>query len=140
MSDMKTVETDADPIAFLSGVEDAGRRDDAEEVMRMMQRITGQPPRMWGDSIIGFGAYRYSRTDGSEHRFFRTGISPRKANLSIYLMPGTGKYEALLSRLGPHKRAVSCLYLGRISKVDKAVLEKLIAASWADMADMYPES
>ena len=138
MSDMKTAETDADPALFLSRIENRGRAEDAQAVMEMMARLTGQPPRMWGDSIIGFGAYNYARKDGSEHRFFRTGLSPRKQNLTIYLMPGVKKYAETLKRLGPHKHSVSCLYLGRLKNVDTGVLEEVIRQSLNDMGDMYP--
>ena len=138
MSDMKTTETDADPALFLASIDNRGRAEDAQEVMEMMARLTGQPPRMWGDSIIGFGSYDYTRKDGSEHRFFRTGLSPRKQNLTIYLMPGVKKYAETLKRLGPHKHSVSCLYLGRLKNVDTGVLEEVIRQSLNDMGDMYP--
>ena len=139
MSDMKTAETDADPHAFLDSVDNAGRREDARRITAMMEGITGLPPRMWGDSIIGFGAYTYRRADGSEHRFFRTGLSPRKANLAIYIMPGLKRYPEILSRLGKHKHSVSCLYLGRLASVDMDVLEELVRTSLDDMARLYPD-
>ncbi|MHA3979711.1 DUF1801 domain-containing protein [Halovulum sp. GXIMD14794] len=140
MSEMKTVETDADPHAFLAGVSHPGRREDAEAVVAMMARVTGWPPRMWGDSIVGFGSYDYTRRDGSAHRFFRTGVSPRKAALTVYLMPGVARYESLLAKLGPHKHSVSCLYLGRLKNIDAGVLEDLVRESVADMGRMYPVS
>lgn len=139
MSDMKTTETDSDPISFLARHENRGRAEDARTVMEMMQRITGQPPRMWGDSIIGFGSYGYARRDGTRHRYFRTGVSPRKTALTVYVMPGFSEYADLLGRLGKHKHSASCLYLGRLSDVDGAVLEELIARGWRDMARLYPE-
>jgi len=138
MSEMKTAETDVDPAAFLDAVENAGRREDTAEVVEMMGRITGYPARMWGPSIIGFGSYTYQRKDGSEHRFFLTGVSPRKANLTVYIMPGFKKYGGLLDRLGKHKHSVSCLYLGRLRNVDRDVLEELVRTSVADMRAMYP--
>ncbi len=139
MSGMKTVETDADPRAFLATVQNAGRRQDATAVMEMMARITSLPPRMWGASIIGFGSYSYSRRDGSRHRFFRTGLSPRKQNLAVYIMPGLKRYPDILTRLGPHKHSVSCLYLGRLTRIDAAALEDLVRASLDDMARMFPD-
>ena len=138
MSDMKTVETDADPAAFLARVENRGRAEDAAEVVEMMRRITGYGPRMWGDSIIGFGRYDYARKDGSQHSFFRTGVSPRKQNLTVYIMPGFSQFADQLARLGPHKHSSSCLYLGRLTSVDGAVLEELIRASVAEMDRRYP--
>ncbi|MEM7267740.1 MAG: DUF1801 domain-containing protein [Pseudomonadota bacterium] len=137
MSDMKTVENDADPAAFLASVENRGRAEDAAAVTNMMARVTGLPPRMWGDSIIGFGAYDYKRRDGSAHRFFLTGVSPRKQKLTIYIMPGFKPYQEILSRLGPHKHSASCLLLGRLAKVNLAVLEELVAASVSDMRAEY---
>lgn len=139
MSEMKTVETDADPHAFLAGVSHPGRREDAQAVAAMMEQVTGWPPRMWGDSIVGFGSYTYARRDGSAHRFFRTGVSPRKAALTVYLMPGVARYDALLARLGPHRHSVSCLYLGRLKTVDSAVLQDLVTASVTDMGRIYPD-
>ena len=136
---MKTAENDGDVAAFLTSVAHRGRAEDAGVVADMMQRITGCPPRMWGDSIIGFDGYDYRRRDGSPHRWFITGVSPRKANLTIYIMPGFKKYQDLLARLGPHKTSVSCLYLGRLAKVDMGVLEELISQSVALMRAAYHE-
>ena len=134
---MKTVETDADPAAFLASVAHKGRAEDAAIVMEMMARVTGRPPRIWGDSIIGFGAYDYARRDGSRHRFFLTGVSPRKVALTVYVMPGFDAYEDALERLGPHKRSVSCLYLGRLAKIDLAALEEIVSDSVAVMRRRY---
>ncbi len=134
---MKTAENDGDVDAFLASVAHSGRAEDAGVVVRMMQRITACPPRMWGDSIIGFDGYDYKRRDGSAHRWFITGVSPRKANLTIYIMPGFKRYQGLLDRLRPHKTSVSCLYLGRLAKIDMGVLEELIATSVADMRAAY---
>ncbi|MEO0912597.1 MAG: DUF1801 domain-containing protein [Pseudomonadota bacterium] len=139
MSDMKMVETDADPKLFLEHVEPKVRAEDAAHVSDIMARVSGSPPRIWGDSIIGFGAYNYKRRDGSAHRFFRTGVAPRKANLSIHIMPGLKKYPGFLEKLGPHKASVSCLYITRLARVDTEVLEALIAQSLADMAVLYPD-
>ncbi len=139
MSDMKTAENDGDVGAFLASVAHKGRAEDAGVVVEMMQRITGCPPRMWGNSIIGFDGYDYKRRDGSAHRWFVTGVSPRKANLTIYIMPGFKRYAGIMSRLGPHKTSVSCLYLTRLAKIDLGVLEELIAASVSDMRAAYHE-
>lgn len=136
---MKTAENDSDVGAFLASIAHPGRAEDAKSIAQMMQRITGCPPRMWGDSIIGFDAYNYKRRDGSAHRWFITGVSPRKANLTVYIMPGFKRYQNLLDRLGRHKTSVSCLYLGRLAKVDMAALEDLVSASVADMRAAYHE-
>lgn len=136
---MKTAENDGDVETFLASVANRGRAEDAAVVSAMMQRITGCPPRMWGDSIIGFDGYDYQRRDGSAHRWFVTGTSPRKANLTIYIMPGFKRYSEIMSRLGPCKNSISCLYLTRLARVDVAVLEELISASVEDMRAAYHE-
>ena len=139
MSDMKTVETDASVEDFLAACPHRGRAEDAAAVTAMMVRVTGAPPRMWGPSIIGFGAYEYARRDGSRHRYFLTGVSPRKANLVVYVMDGFTNHTDRLARLGPHRRSVSCLYLGRLAKIDAAALEEIVAASVATMRARHPE-
>ncbi|MEM8755752.1 MAG: DUF1801 domain-containing protein [Pseudomonadota bacterium] len=138
MSDMKTVETDADVAAFLAAHPHRGRAEDAAEVAAMIGRVSGFPPRLWGDAMIGFGAYDYARADGSRHRWFRAGVSPRKANLVVYVMSGFDGLDAHLARLGPHRRGASCLYLGRLAKVDRGALEEIVAASLAEMARRHP--
>ncbi len=140
MSDMKTVETDADVGAFLDAIEHKGRAEDCRAVADMMAQITGAEPRMWGSNIIGYGSYDYTRKDGSHHRFFVTGVSPRKANLTIYIMPGFSRYRDLLDQIGPHKTSVSCLYLGRLNRVDLDVLSTLISRSVDDMKSSYGTS
>ncbi len=110
----------------------------AEARLEVMERVTGDPPKMWGPSIIGFGSYTYSRADGSVHQSLRTGFAPRKANLVVYLMPGVARYADALAGLGKHKHSVSCLYLGRLKNLDLGVLEEVIKASVADMEEMYP--
>jgi hypothetical protein len=136
---MKTAENDGDVEAFLASVSNRGRAEDAAVVAEMMQRITGCPPRMWSDSIIGFDGYDNKRRDGSAHRWFVTGVSPRKANLTIYIMPGFKRYPEIMARLGPYKNSISCLYLTRLARIDMAVLEELIAASVVNMRAAYHE-
>ena len=103
----------------------------------MMRRITGEEPRLWGPSIIGFGEYHYKYESGREGDFMRVGFSPRKANLVLYIMPGFARHDALLDRLGKHKTGKSCLYINKLDDVDRDVLETLIAESWAAMAEKY---
>lgn len=138
MSTMKTTLNDGDVDGFLNCVENKRRADDARQVMAMMARISGYPAKMWGDAIIGFGSYRYRRKDGSEHSFMRTGLSPRKAALSIYIMPGFSACGDLLARLGPHRHSKSCLYITRLDKVNLDVLEDIINRSLAEMRRRYP--
>lgn len=93
---------------------------------------------MWGDSIVGYGQYHYHYDSGREGDFLVTGFSPRKQNLSIYIMPGFKKYQTLLNRLGKHKHSVSCLYIKRLSDIDEHVLAQLIKRSVQEMRRMYP--
>ena len=134
---MKTLATNASVPDYLRRLEHRGRAEDAAAVADMMERITGCPPRLWGDSIIGFGSYSYRRRDGSQHSYFLTGLAPRKANLVVYVMDGFSAYRDLLDRLGPHKHAKSCLYLSRLVRVDASVLERLVSLSVAEMKRRY---
>jgi len=134
---MKTVETKNDVQSFLECVENKRRAADAGTIVAMMERITGCPPRMWGDSIIGFDRYSYKRKDGSEHSFMITGVSPRKAALTIYVMPGFSAYEDQLARLGKAKHSSSCLYVTRLENIDLAALEEIITDSVAVMREKY---
>ena len=136
---MKTQPTGRSVDEFLAAVEHAGRREDALTLRVIMDRATGAEARMWGDSLVGYGEYEYQRADGSRHRFFLTGFSPRKANLVVYLMSGVGKHAEKLEKLGKHKHSVSCLYLGRLKNVDLDVLEEMIADDLAAMRLIYPE-
>ncbi len=135
---LKTAENDGDVGEFLNSVEGARRREDAWTVLRMMERVTGEKPRMWGTSIVGFGRYTYRRSDRSEHTFMLTGFSPRKAALVVYIMPGFSKYGDLMAALGKHRHSVSCLYVTRLANVDFDVLTELVGRSVADMREKHP--
>lgn len=137
LSSLKTQENDGDVRAFLQHVDNARRRDDSLVLLALMERASGLPPRMWGDSIVGFGAYEYVQKNGTPGRWPLTGFSPRKAALTVYIMPGFKKYGALLDRLGMFKASVSCLYITRLANVDLAVLTELVAKSVDDMRAMY---
>lgn len=139
MAGNKTVATEGDAEAFLETVDNPKRQADARAVFDMMARVTGEPARMWGPSMIGFGEYHYKYDSGREGDFFMTGLSPRKAALSVYIMPGFEPYEDLLSRLGKYKTGRSCLYINKLEDVDQRVLEELIKASFEDMKAMYPK-
>ena len=136
---MKTRPTGRSVDEFLAAVEHAGRREDALALRVIMDRATSAEARMWGDSLVGYGEYEYRRADGSRHRFFLAGFSPRKANLVVYLMSGVGRHADKLKNLGKHKHSVSCLYLGRLKNVDLGVLEEMITDDIATMKRIYPE-
>ncbi len=136
-ADNKTQPTSKDVKAYLDSVPHEGRREDADLLLNMMTRITGEPAVLWGPSIIGFGRYHYVYDSGREGDHFLTGFAPRKANMVVYIMPGFGPYDSLLSKLGSYKTGRSCLYLGRLSNVDVHVLEDIVAQSVALMKEMY---
>lgn len=137
MAELKTTETDASVGAFIDGIEDEGKRQDARRVCELMAEITGQPPRMWGPAIVGFGRVHYRYETGREGDWFEVGFSPRKRNLTLYIMPGFADYAGLMARLGKHKTGKSCLYVNRLSDVDESVLRALVAASVQWMRAKY---
>ncbi|WP_421853115.1 DUF1801 domain-containing protein [Oricola sp.] len=139
-SDNKTKPGDASVAAFVDGVAHEGRRADARILLDLMSRVTGAEPRMWGDTIIGYGQYHYRYDSGREGDFFLTGFSPRKASMSVYIMPGFKPYQDHLARLGPHKHSVSCLYLGRLGRIDLDVLAEIVSDSIERMRARYPDA
>jgi hypothetical protein len=129
-SDPKMVPTSADVDAFLEAVPDENRRADAHALLKLMRSVTGEPPVMWGPSIVGFGSYHYRYESGRTGDARLAGFSPRKANLVVYLVGGfEDRYPKLLRRLGPHKTGKACLYLKRLGDVDLDVLRQLIERS-----------
>lgn len=140
MSQNKTRPTEVSPADFIASVDHPVRRADAQVLLEMMTRITGEQPKMWGPSIIGFGQYHYRYESGREGDFMRTGFSPRKSNMVVYILPGYTDFSAILDRLGKHKLGKSCLYINKLDDVDLDVLEELIRAGLADMAEKYPET
>ncbi|MAK64306.1 MAG: hypothetical protein CMF75_06115 [Maricaulis sp.] len=135
----KTQPTAVSAADYVAAIEHPVRRADAAVLLDMMSRITGWEARMWGPSIVGFGTYHYTYESGREGDFMRTGFSARKANLVVYIMPGYTDFSAILARLGKHKLGKSCLYINKLADVDLDVLEELIRAGLADMAEKYPE-
>lgn len=123
--------------AFLDTITDEEKKSDCQVLLRLMQEETGASPRMWGKSIVGFGSYHYVYDSGREGDWFLTGFSPRKQNLSVYIMAGFERYEALLQKLGKYKTGKSCLYLKRLSDADEAVLRELIKESVHYMKEKY---
>jgi hypothetical protein len=130
MADIKTVENDGEIEAFLASVANETRRKDARTLIDLMQRVTGQPPRMWGPSIIGFGRYHYTYASGREGDMCAAGFSPRKAATTVYF-EGFDDYADDLARLGPHTTSVSCLYIKRLDDIDLGVLEDMLRRSYA---------
>ena len=135
MAELKTTRNAQDVVAFLDGVSDEKRRQDCYTILRLMQEVTQTAPQMWGDSIVGFGSYHYKYASGREGDWFVTGFSPRKQNLTLYLMSGFERHDELLSKLGKYKIGKSCLYINRLSDVDQAVLRELVAESVRAMGE-----
>lgn len=125
---------------FIAAVADATRREDARALVALMQRLSGEPPVMWGPSIIGFGAYHYRYDSGREGSAPRLGFSPRAKELVLYLLDGSPHQADLLARLGKHRTGKSCLYIKRMADVDVNVLEELVADSLAQMDTRYPRA
>ena len=137
MSKRKTTQTEADVNAFLDGVENPRRRADARQLLALMQAVTGEPPKMWGPSIVGFGRYHYRYASGREGDSLVVGFSPRKQNLAIYIMPGFSDYGELLGKLGKFRTGRSCLYVNKLEDVDLRLLEELMRESVAEMKRRY---
>ena len=129
MSDLKTRPTGASVEAFLRDIDDETKRKDCRAVLKMMKQATGAKPKMWGESIVGFGSYHYKYASGREGDWFLTGFAPRKRNLTLYIMSGFAEYDALLSRLGKYKTGKSCLYVNKIEDIDLQTLRELVEQS-----------
>ena len=140
MAELKTRANDASVDAFLDGVDNRDRREDARRVIEIMQRTTQKPPRMWGDRIIGFGSYHYRYASGREGDWPRIGLSPGKRHLALYIMPGFDNCQALLGKLGKYRTGRSCLYVNRLRDIDIGVLEEIIRHSVAEMGRRYPQT
>lgn len=131
MTENKTKQTESSVEQFLSEIEDAQKQADTRAICQMMQDITGETPKMWGGSIIGFGSYHYKYATGREGDAPITGLSPRKQALTLYVgIAGATGFTELLSKLGKYTTGKGCLYIKRLSDVDTPTLKKLIAASF----------
>lgn len=127
MAENKTQKTTASVTEFIKSIADETRRKDCQTVLKMMKDATGETPRMWGPSIVGFGDFRYEYDSGRGGDWFLAGLSPRKDSVTLYLVPSLDGHAARLRQLGKFKTGKSCLYIKRLSDVDPAVLKELIA-------------
>ena len=132
MAEMKTKPTTENVKDFLNKISDEERRADCFQVAQIMEELTGEKPKMWGPSIVGFGSYHYKYDSGREGDWLMTGFSPRKKDLTLYLMMGFEKRGELMEKLGKHSHAKSCLYIKRLSDIHIPTLKKLIKASLKD--------
>ena len=138
MAEIKTKPTQMTVDDFIAAVENPARREEAKTVCAMLEQISGEPPVMWGPSIIGFGSYHYRYDSGHEGTMCRLGFSPRKAQLVLYILTEDPGQNEQLARLGKHKTGKSCLYINKLADVDMAVLEEMTRDALAYMNAKYP--
>lgn len=134
-AELKTKENKASVDAFVKKQPEAVAAD-CRTIIELMKKATGEEPKMWGASIVGFGRYAYEGASGRSGEWMVTGFSPRKANLSLYILSGLDKETALLKKLGKHSTGKGCLYIKRLSDVDVKVLEQLIVKGVKGMEKM----
>ena len=137
MTELKTKPTNKSVEDFLKKVEHPTKREDSFKILELMKEITKEEPLMWGDSIVGFGSYRYKYASGREGDWPIVGFSPRKQNLTLYIMAGFEKYEKLLEKLGKFKTGKSCLYINKLQDIDTQILKELIIESVEHMKKQY---
>lgn len=137
MAELKTKKTKESVDKFLASVQDESTRQDCLAIAGIMKKISGTKPKMWGSSIVGFGDYRYKYASGREGDWFITGFSPRKGNISIYLMPGLEVFKDTLGNLGKHKEGKGCLYIKSLNDIDTNVLKTLIKNSLKEIKARY---
>lgn len=133
MAELKTKQTKASVARFIQSIPDEQKRTDSQAIVEIMKSITRSEPRMWGPSIVGFGDIHLKYDSGRELDWFLTGFSPRKQNLTVYLLPGFSTYDVLLKSLGKHKTGKGCLYFNRLEDVHVPTLKKLISESVKQM-------
>ena len=136
-AELKTKPTKADVEKFLNSIKDEKKREDSFKILKLMKQIIKEEPKMWGPSIVGFGSYHYKYESGREGDMCITGFSPRKQNLTIYILPGFKRYSDLMKKLGKHKTGSSCLYINKLEDVDLKVLKQLITESVKYMKKKY---
>jgi len=134
MAELKTKANNASVEDFINNVPDETKRTDSLTLLKLFREATGEKPKMWGTSIVGFGQYHYkSERSRQEGDWPLVGFSPRKTSLTLYIMPGFANYKDLLKRLGKHKTSVGCLYINKLADVDINILEKIIKRAFLDM-------
>jgi hypothetical protein len=139
MAEAKTKQTEASVTDFIDKQDSEQTRDDCRTLVKMMKKITGKPAKMWGPAIVGFGKYHYKYESGHEGDSCIAAFSPRKANLTVYIMPEFPNRESLLKKLGKHKSSKACIYIKKLEDVDLDVLEKLVKSSMDAVKKQYPD-
>ena len=138
MAELKTKSTDLSVDAYLDAIVDETRRQDCRALVKLMSAVTKHAPKMWGTSIVGFGAYHYKYASGHEGDTCSVGFSSRKGDISIYILSGFEEHDALLAKLGKHKVGKACLYVRRLSDIALPILEQLVSRSVAEVRRRYP--
>ena len=138
MTENITKETKINVNKFINSIKDENMRTDCFQIISMMKEVTKKQPKMWGENIVGFGNYHYKYESGREGDFFLTGFSPRKQNLTLYLMSGFDHLEELMKKLGKYKTGKSCLYIKSLNDIDLKILKKMITESVKYMRKLYP--
>jgi len=140
MAELKTKPTNQSAKSFINSVEDPQKREDCFAIARLMEEATGFKPKMWGTSIVGFGSYHYKYASGQEGDWPLIGFSPRKQNLTLYIMAGFDQYDELMAKLGKHKTAKSCLYIKKLADLNISTLKKLIKESVKHMSKLQAKA
>lgn len=138
MAENKTKPSQLGVETYLAAIDDAARRDDCRAIADLMRKVTGEAPQMWGASIVGFGSYHYKYDSGREGAAAAAGFSNRKGDISVYLSANGPDQEELLALLGKHKMGKACLTIRKLADIDMAILERLVAGSFAEIMRRYP--
>lgn len=137
MAELKTKANSGSVDAFLGRIEHQRKRSEAQQIVALMEEISGEKPTLWGDRMIGFGTYRYRQKSGQQAQWPLTAFAPSKARMTIYIIPGFSDYREQLARLGKHRTGKSCLYINKLADIDIEVLRDLIEASVQTMRTRY---
>jgi len=137
MTKAKTLPTNNSVTSFVDSLDNERRKKDSHQLLYIFEKITAQPAVLWGTAIVGYGSYHYVYASGREGDWMKTGFSPRKSNMSIYLMNGYDDYQQELKQLGKFKKGKSCLTVNKLEDIDLDILSKMIAHSYQWMCDKY---
>lgn len=130
MTGNKTIPTQTDVIDFLATLDNDEQRRDSEVLVEMMRDVSGEPPVMWGTSIIGFGVFTYKYASGREGEWMKIGFSPRKGKISLYVTYDASQFTDELAAVGPHKIGKGCIYINRLAEIDTTALKQLISVAY----------
>ena len=139
MTANKTTQNEDSVKEFLKKIEDPEKQKTSWQILEIIKEISGKDPKMWGDSIIGFGKYHYKYATGREGDWMRIAFSPRKQNFSIYIMDGFDNHSELMEKLGKYKTGKSCLYIKKLQDIDIKILKELMKKSLLNMEKLYPK-